>query len=106
MLAENPAGDLEAQLWALRGRGFRFLDPRDDQGEVVALVGVRAHHDVLDVVRLHSESDVVAARMPGDSDVLAPARVLWERAGAAREVLDAMLALPDDWVPRPAGGCR
>src|SRR3954465_13430035 len=113
MLAKEPSHSfdgLEAQLRALRGRGFQFIDPRDEHGDVVALVGVRAHDNVLDVVRLHSECDVFAARMPGDSNVLAPVKVFWERTGPAREGLEAMLGLPDDRVPgslTPMGsGCR
>jgi hypothetical protein len=92
---DNPAG----QLLALRARGFRFIDPRDEKGDVVALVGVRAHDDVIDVVRLHGEDHVVASRLPDDADVLAPEKVYWQRTGPAREVLGKMLALPDDRVP-------
>ena len=42
---------VDDQIRALLARGFRFVDPRDDGGDVVALVGVRAHHNVIDVVR-------------------------------------------------------
>jgi hypothetical protein len=90
------ATSTDGQLRALVARGFRFVDPRDENGDVVAVVGVRAHHDVVDVVRLNSEHDAVAARMPTDQDVLAPRQVFWREAGSAHEVLAAMLALPDD----------
>jgi hypothetical protein len=86
----------DVQLRALVARGFRFVDPRDDEGEILAVVGVRAHHDVIDVVRLNSEDDAVAARIPSDQDVMAPRQVFWREAGPAHAVLDAMLALPDD----------
>jgi hypothetical protein len=86
----------DAQLRALVARGFRFMDPRDENGDVIAVVGVRAHHDVVDVVQLLGEDEVVAMRMPTDQDVLAPRQVFWREVGPAQEVLGAMLALPDD----------
>jgi hypothetical protein len=91
--------DVDAKLRALRARGFQFLDPRDASGHVVAVVGVRAHDDVIDVVRLHAEDDVVASRLPGDADVLTPAKVIWQHQGPAGEVLGKLLDLPDDRVP-------
>lgn len=92
------ATSTDVQLRALVARGFRFIDPRDDNGDILAVVGVRAHRDVLDVVRLNSEDDAVAARMPSDEDVLAPRRVFWQETGSAYHVLAAMLALPDDQI--------
>jgi hypothetical protein len=89
----------EVQIQRLRERGFQFIDPRDERGDVVAVVGVRAHDNVIDVVRLHGEDDVVASRMPSDDDILAPRRVFWQRAGSACEVLAGLLALPDDRTP-------
>ncbi|HWM04048.1 MAG TPA: hypothetical protein VNP92_17065 [Actinophytocola sp.] len=94
-----PATSTDAQLRALVARGFRFIDPRDENGDVVAVVGVRAHHNVVDVVQLHGEDEVVAARMPTDEDVLAPRRVFWREVGSAQHVLAKMLALPDDRTP-------
>ncbi|OLF04354.1 hypothetical protein BLA60_41250 [Actinophytocola xinjiangensis] len=89
------AASTDVQLRALVVRGFRFLDPRDENGDVLAVVGVRAHHDVLDVVRLDSEDDAVAMRLPATEDVLAPRQVLWQEYGSAHQVLGAMLDLPD-----------
>ena len=89
----------ETQLRALRARGFTFIDPRDWNGDVVAVVGVRAHDNVIDIVRLHGEHDVVASRVPSDEDVLSPRRILWQRKGSARDVLAGLLALPDDRTP-------
>lgn len=98
--ASSPDGSTstDVQLRALVARGFRFIDPRDDNGEILAVVGVRAHRNVLDVVRLNSEDDAVATRMPADEDVLAPRRVFWQETGSAHQVLGAMLALPDDRI--------
>jgi hypothetical protein len=76
--------------------GFRFAHPRDVQGSLVAIVGARAHHGVIDIVQLFSETDADAARVPGDEpDILLPRTVLWRITGPARTVLDRALALPD-----------
>lgn len=99
----------EDQLRALVARGFRFIDPRDDEGEVLAVVGVRAHDDVIDVVRMHGEDDVTASRLPIDANIAAPERVLWQHTGCAHEVLGRLLALPDDHIPgtvSPVSVCR
>jgi hypothetical protein len=92
------------RLRALIARGFQFVHPRDAGGELVAVVGVRAHHNVVDVLQLRAEDDVTALRVPGDeSDILTPSTTLWRCAGAAREVMDALLAL-EDVVPAPQAG--
>jgi hypothetical protein len=104
----------ESRLRELIARGFQFVHPCDANGEVVAVVGVRAHHNVVDVVQLYAEDNVVATRMPGDEqDILSPAKVLWRSEGAACRVLDDLLGLPDDRTPgslttatdTPASGC-
>lgn len=90
----------EDQLRALVSRGFKFLHPRDSGGDVLAVVGVRAHHDVVDVMWLHGERNARAVRMPGDEkDVLAPTVVLWQATGPADTVLAELLAVPDDRLP-------
>jgi hypothetical protein len=87
------------QLRELVTRGFRFVHPRDDNGQVVAVVGVRPHEGFVDVVLLQSESDAKAMRLPGDEkNVLAPATVLWETTGPAPEVLAELLALSAERV--------
>ncbi|MBW4719062.1 hypothetical protein [Saccharothrix obliqua] len=87
------------QLRQLIERGFQFLHPRDERGELAAVVGVRAHDTVIDVVRLHTEDDAVAMRMPADeTNVLCPSRFSWQRRGPAAHVLDELLELPDDRV--------
>jgi hypothetical protein len=95
----HQATSTEEQILELRRRGFQFIHPRDGDGEIVALVGVRAHHNVIDVVRLHAEDDVVASRVPSDADILAPATVFWQQVGSACDVLSGLLALPDDRTP-------
>lgn len=93
------AKSVDDQLRALVRRGFRFVDPRDEHGEVLAVVGVRAHDDVVDVVELRDEDDAVAMRMPPDQDILSPSRVYWREQGPASVVLAKMLVLPDDHAP-------
>lgn len=90
----------ETYLRKLVARGFDFLHPRDARGEIAAVVGVRAHHNVIDVIRLHAENDAIASRLPADAaDVLNPTEVLWQRAGWATDILRELLALPDDRTP-------
>jgi hypothetical protein len=93
------ASSVDAQLRALVNRGFRFVDPRDEHGDVMAVVGVRAHGDVIDVVEILGEDEAVATRMPPDQDVLAPRRVHWREQGPASVVLARLLLLADDHVP-------
>ncbi|MDT8910712.1 hypothetical protein [Amycolatopsis sp. PS_44_ISF1] len=107
--------DLETGLQELIARGYQFVHPADERGEVLAVVGVRVHDDVVDVVRLNGEDDVVALRVPGtEENILDPETWLWRSEGAATEVLVEVLALPDEsaaaearvkgcWVPGRGG---
>ena len=103
-------------LQALIARDFQFAHPRDSQGGLIAVVGIRAHHGVIDIVQLYGEEDADAARIPGDEpDVLFPRTVLWRTTGTSREAIAAMLELADPvvdeiaaqpkgcWVPTHAG---
>jgi hypothetical protein len=102
-VAERGGGSVgsstEDRILELRARGFFFIDPRDEGGEVVAVVGVRAHDNVIDVIRLRGEDEAIASRMPSDDNILAPTRVFWRQEGSAHEVLGELLALPDDRTP-------
>lgn len=102
--------DTDGILRALMDRGFRFIHPRDAAGEVITVVGIRAHGPVIDVIRLDAEDSVSVLRLPGDeTDVLNPRRVLWKREGTLVETVTELLALSDDaHVPAalaPNGGC-
>lgn len=87
---------VEQRLTHLIDRGYRFIHPRSDDGAVVAVVGIRVHDAVVDIVRLDAEDDATAFRVPEDEpNVLAPTTLLWRSRGGAGEVLDKLLALPD-----------
>ncbi|GAA1020041.1 MULTISPECIES: hypothetical protein [Amycolatopsis] len=98
--AENnvvgPAFDIEQGLQKLIDRGYRFVHPTNGSGEVQAVVGVRVHDNVVDVVRLNAEDDVEATRIPGsEQNIFAPASTLWRSRGEASQVLGEVLALPE-----------
>ncbi|HEY3754429.1 MAG TPA: hypothetical protein VGL80_34975 [Pseudonocardiaceae bacterium] len=114
-LIADPIDDTTALLVALVRRGFRFTHPRDASGDLLAIQGVRVHHNVIDVVVLRAEHEAKAVRMPGDElDILRPTTTLWHAAGRAHTVLSQLLALPDEspaqsattdgcWVPTQVG---
>ncbi|PKW15590.1 hypothetical protein [Saccharopolyspora spinosa] len=84
-----------ARLRALVARGFRLMPPvRDTDGELMALVYVRPHGDIVDVVELRGEDDVCAARVSRDQH-LRDHDVYWRTTGSACDVLDQVLALPE-----------
>jgi hypothetical protein len=111
----DPVTAVVDQLRNLVALGFKFIHPRTDDGHLVAIVGVRAHHQVIDVVEVRTETDVVATRMPADEEnVFAPTDVLWRTTGQANTVLAELLTLSndqspddphDDEPPQPANGC-
>lgn len=102
-------------LQSLVARDFQFTHPRDSAGDLVAVIGIRPHRGVIDILQLFSEDDADAVRVPGDEpDVLFPKRVLWRATGSAQHVIEALLALaqptPDTsvgssgcWIPTHAG---
>ncbi|SDZ51737.1 hypothetical protein SAMN05216215_10882 [Saccharopolyspora shandongensis] len=102
-------------LQALVARDFQFAHPRDADGGLVAVVGIRVHRGVFDIVQLFSEHEADAARIPGDEpDVLFPSKVLWRTTGPAHEVIAELLALSEPapdlgaqptgcWLPTHAG---
>ncbi|MGW4482286.1 hypothetical protein ACWEOE_00460 [Amycolatopsis sp. NPDC004368] len=97
---------VESGLQALIGRGYQFVHETDANGEFEAVVGVRVHDNVVDVVRLNAEDDAVATRMPGTEDnVFQPEKWLWRRRGEVAQVLSEVLALPDEQSAESAKGC-
>jgi len=102
--------DPEQALHHLVTAGYRFVHPRDDGGEIMAVVGFRVHGNVVDVVRITDADEAAATRMSADEpDVLAPDEPLWQRTGRVAEVVDELLTLTDDDHPpmraEPAKGC-
>lgn len=88
--------DVAPQLRALIVKGFRFAYPRRANGEIAAVVGVRAHHNVVDIVQLLGEHDADAVRIPGDEpDILSPRHVIWRASGPANNILQQVLDLQD-----------
>jgi len=88
--------ELTDRLNTLIDKGYRFLHPRAADGSLTAVIGVRMHHDVVDLVRLHSEEDATASRIPSsEEDILSPETVLWGSNGPAIDVIDALISLPD-----------
>ncbi|MEY8043314.1 hypothetical protein [Saccharopolyspora cebuensis] len=82
-------------LQALVATGFQFAHPRDDAGELVAVLGLRVHRrGTIDVLQLFAEDDAEAARVSADEhDVLSPRRPLWRTSGRALDVIHEMLHL-------------
>ncbi|RRO12832.1 hypothetical protein EIL87_24430 [Saccharopolyspora rhizosphaerae] len=107
--------DITHGLQALVARDFQFTHPRDASGSLVAVVGIRVHRGVFDILQLFGENDADAARIPADEpDVLFPNRVLWRTNGPALDVINELLDLPEPlpetgaepsgcWVPTHAG---
>lgn len=76
------------------------MQSHDDSGEIAALIGVRGHDNVIDVLRLEGEDSAAAMRMPADEEnVLAPASTTWRYTGNAHEAIEELLDLPDDRTP-------
>lgn len=96
-MTSSPELSIEDLLSKLINRGYRFVHPRNADGEVVAVVGVRALDTVTDVVRINAEDDVIATRTPSqEENVLEPHTVLWRCHGDLGTVVAAVLALDDN----------
>lgn len=88
--------DVDRRLLALRSLGFQFVAKGDAGGLIVALIGFRAHHGVIDIVQLHGEHDADATRFSGgEPRFRAPRHTIWRATGFANDVLDRLLALAD-----------
>jgi hypothetical protein len=94
--------DITDKLCALMSMGYRFLHPRNADGNVVAVTGIRVHHDVIDVVQLYGEDDANAVRMSGsEPDVLSPKSVLWRTSGTPDAVIADLLHLAEPVTAAP-----
>jgi hypothetical protein len=92
--------DSSVRLRELVARGFRLMPPvRDTDGELMALIYVRPHGDIVDVVELRSEDDVRAVRVSRGKSISGdPTFAHWRTVGSACDVLDQVLALPDQLI--------
>lgn len=95
-------------LEGLMARGFQFVHPKDENGQVLAVRGFLAHDGVIDVVHLYAEDDAFAFRVPNDErDLISPKNTMWCSRGPARDVLEELLTLPRRhqvlWYPGLAG---
>jgi hypothetical protein len=98
------AVEIFQRLRHLRALAFYFARTRDDAGELVALVGIRMHHGVIDIIQIYSEYDAAAIRLP--STVLEDRRPdppLWSASGPPEDVIDTLLGLPDPVHPGVIG---
>jgi hypothetical protein len=61
---------------------FYFARIRDNCGTVVALVGVRVHHGMIDVVQFYGEHEADAVRILSTAEnFVLPFDVLWSTSG-------------------------
>jgi len=94
--------DPETPIHQLIDAGYRFVHPRDAAGNVVSVVGIRAHHNVVDIVRINGIDDVTAIRTAADDpdmfdpDISESDNALWQQTGWVNEVVGNLLALADD----------
>lgn len=92
--------EYETRLLQLISLGFQFVQSTDSEGEIQSIVGFRGHDNVIDVIRLESEDQVFATRMPAsEENIYAPSTTLWRSGGTVYEVIDQLLGLPDDHTP-------
>lgn len=101
----EPAGapnDISARLQTMRGMDYEFATDHADDGSIEAVVGVRVHHGVIDILELYGEDEATATRLPDtEPNIMLARTVLWHTRGTAYEVIDELLSLPD---PDRGGG--
>lgn len=88
--------DISVRLQTMRALQFEFATDQAPDGSIEALVGVRVHDGVIDIVELYGEDEATATRLPDtEPNIMFATTVLWHTRGTAYEVIDALLALPD-----------
>jgi hypothetical protein len=104
-IAPVGSAGLDKRLIVMLGIGFRFGTNCDSAGLVVALVGARIHHGVIDIVQLFGAHDADATRVSCDEpNILLPRAVFWRTTGSATHVIDALLGLADPALQRKHNG--
>lgn len=88
--------DISSRLNAMRAKRFEFVADHDADGIVVALMGVRVHHSVIDIFQLYGEDDATATRLRGiERNIRLVRTILWHTRGSATSVIDDLLDLSD-----------
>ena len=88
--------DISARLQMMRTLDYEFATDHADDGGIEALVGVRVHQGVIDILELYGEDEATATRLPDtEPNIMLARTVLWHTRGAAYEVIDELLSLPD-----------
>ncbi|WP_093415951.1 hypothetical protein [Saccharopolyspora flava] len=102
MLSSDEADEPDPSMWLrqLVLRGFQLMPPvRDGSGELEALIYVRPHGDVIDIVEVLAEDHVRAARVPRRGEIRTDdSAAYWRVAGGVIEVVDQVLALPESLI--------
>lgn len=102
MLSSEQAGQPDPSMWLrqLVLRGFQLMPPvRDGTGELEALIYVRPHGDVIDIVEVLAEDNVRAARVPRRGEIRTDDNAAyWRTSGAVIDVVDQVLALPETLI--------
>ncbi|RRO17580.1 hypothetical protein EIL87_09840 [Saccharopolyspora rhizosphaerae] len=102
MLSSENAGEPDPSMWLrkLVLRGFQLMPPvRDGAGELEALIYVRPHGDVIDIVEVLAEDTVRAARVPRRGEIRTDTHAAyWRITGGVIDVVDQVLALPETLI--------
>jgi hypothetical protein len=98
MARSLPAEPRMARLVELTRAGWRLLPIPTGFGDIVEIQGILGHDgtDEVDVIRVHTPTEVLAMRTTGDI----PPATLWRREDSLDEVVDALLELPLPHDPR------
>ncbi|MBQ0923682.1 MULTISPECIES: hypothetical protein [Saccharopolyspora] len=98
MPSSEQVGEPDPSMWLrqLVLRGFQLMPPvRDGTGELEALIYVRPHGDVIDIVEVLAEDHVRAARVPRRGEIRTDDNAAyWRTTGNVVDVVDEVLALP------------
>ncbi|MEV4645431.1 hypothetical protein [Saccharopolyspora sp. NPDC049357] len=102
MTSSERVGEPDPSMWLrqLVLRGFQLMPPvRDGTGELEALIYVRPHGDVIDIVEVLAEDHVRAARVPRRGEIRTDDNAAyWRTNGNVVDVVDQVLALPEPLI--------
>ncbi|TDC88997.1 hypothetical protein E1161_22525 [Saccharopolyspora aridisoli] len=102
MPSSERVGEPDPSMWLrqLVLRGFQLMPPvRDGTGELEALIYVRPHGDVIDIVEVLAEDHVRAARVPRRGEIRTDDNeACWRTTGTVVDVVDQVLSLPKSLI--------